>query len=50
MNAIFRECQEDKPWIDFYKCSGCAKCKPLCPNGAIKLITQPCNMYGKTTW
>ncbi len=50
MNAIFRETPEDRPWIDFYKCSGCLKCKPICPNGAIKLITQPCSMYGKKTW
>jgi len=50
MKAFLRECPEDKPWIDLYKCSGCMKCKPLCPNGAMEMITQPCSTHGKTTW
>jgi MinD superfamily P-loop ATPase len=50
MNAIFKESPEDKPWIDFYKCSGCLNCKPLCSGRAIKLIVQPCSTHGKTTW
>lgn len=50
MKAVFRECPEDKPWVDLYKCSGCMKCKQLCPNGAFEMITQPCSTHGKTTW
>lgn len=50
MNAIFREEADETPWIDFYKCSGCMKCKVLCCARAIDLITQPCSMYGRKTW
>lgn len=50
MNAPFRESPEQKPWIDFYKCSGCMKCKTICPNGAVNEIIQPCNGKGKLGW
>ncbi|MEI6101091.1 MAG: hypothetical protein WCP73_04555 [Eubacteriales bacterium] len=29
-HAIIREEPTDKPWVDFYMCSGCLKCKALC--------------------
>ncbi|HCE44874.1 MAG TPA: hypothetical protein DET40_15140 [Lentisphaeria bacterium] len=35
MHAPFRESPDQKMWIDFYKCSGCMKCKTICPNEAI---------------
>lgn len=41
--AIIREDTNDKPWVDFYKCSGCLKCKILCLYHAINEITQPCH-------
>ena len=41
--AIIREDIIDKPWVDFYKCSGCLKCKILCSYNAICEITQPCH-------
>lgn len=50
MKAIFREEVADRPWVDFYRCSGCLKCKPLCPNQAIEVITQPCNGRGRMGW
>ncbi|MBL8027370.1 MAG: 4Fe-4S binding protein [Fibrobacteres bacterium] len=48
--APFRESQKEKPWIDFYKCSGCMKCKKLCPHGAVDDVIQPCNGKGKSGW
>ena len=48
--AIFRECDDEKPWVDFYKCTGCMKCKNQCKGNAIEFITQPCSMTGRTNW
>lgn len=50
MTAVFRESSTDKPWVDFYRCSGCMKCKILCPNDVIEEITQPCNGKGRMGW
>ena len=50
MHAFFREEAADKPWVDFYRCSGCLKCKPACPFNAIEAILQPCNGKGKIGW
>ena len=53
MGAVFRETgasSKEKPWIDFYMCSGCLKCKTACLFEAIKLIVQPCTIKGRTTW
>jgi MinD superfamily P-loop ATPase len=36
--AVFRE-DSDRPWIDFYKCSGCMKCRSYCFNGSIEEIS-----------
>jgi len=44
MTAVIRESPADKPWIDFYRCSGCMKCKKFCPNGAMDEVLQPCNL------
>jgi MinD superfamily P-loop ATPase len=50
MKAIFRESAQDKPWVDFYQCGGCLKCKPRCKAGAIEEITQPCNGKKRMGW
>jgi MinD superfamily P-loop ATPase len=34
-HAVFREDDSDRPWIDFYKCSGCMKCKLFCEYKAV---------------
>ena len=49
-SAIFRESESDKPWVDFYRCSGCMKCKANCALGAIIEITQPCNGKPRMGW
>jgi MinD superfamily P-loop ATPase len=38
MNVIIREDKNEKPWIDFYKCCGCFKCKSFCKNNAVIMI------------
>ena len=50
MHAAFRESEEDGPWVDFYRCSGCLKCKIVCQHGAVIEITQPCTGGGKLGW
>ena len=35
MKAVFREEANERPWVDFYRCSGCLTCKTLCVGGAI---------------
>ncbi len=34
--AIIREDPSEKPWIDFYRCSGCLKCVRYCKNNAVE--------------
>jgi TPP-dependent indolepyruvate ferredoxin oxidoreductase alpha subunit len=48
--AIFREAPADKPWVDFYRCSGCLKCKATCPASAIQEISQPCDGQPRAGW
>ncbi len=48
--AVIREVPEDIPWIDFFKCRGCLKCKKYCKGNAISEETQPCNMGMRQTW
>jgi Pyruvate/2-oxoacid:ferredoxin oxidoreductase delta subunit len=48
--AILREEKNDKPWIDFYKCSGCLKCKIFCTEKAIEELTRPCSESNKAGW
>ncbi len=48
--AVFREERDERPWVDFYRCSGCLKCKPVGPAAAIKEITQPCDGQGRMGW
>ncbi|MHB9139681.1 MAG: 4Fe-4S binding protein [Victivallaceae bacterium] len=47
---VYTEKKDDKPWIDFYYCRGCLKCKPACPSGAVGEIIQPCNGKGRMSW
>jgi MinD superfamily P-loop ATPase len=48
--AVFREPPEAKPWVDFYRCSGCMKCKEWCPSGAVEEIAQPCTGRPQRSW
>ncbi len=48
--AIIRESPGEKPWVDFYRCAGCLKCKTVCPAGAIEQISQPCTGRGRMGW
>ncbi len=48
--AIIRECKEDKPWVDFYKCRGCMKCFNYCQNSAVGEVTHPCNGSPSQGW
>lgn len=48
--AIIRECNEDKPWIDSYKCRGCMKCLSYCQNDAVGDMTHPCNGAPSQGW
>lgn len=50
MDAVLRETEDDKPWIDFYRCSGCLKCKLVCPGGAIEEIMRPCTGRPQMGW
>lgn len=50
MNAAFREEGSEKPWVDFYRCSGCMRCKVFCQYGAIEEIYHPCDGKGKMGW
>jgi Pyruvate/2-oxoacid:ferredoxin oxidoreductase delta subunit len=50
MEAAFREDPADKPWIDFYHCSGCMKCKANCPAEAIIEISHPCDGKPRMGW
>ena len=48
--AIIRENEVEKPWIDFYKCCGCMKCKSFCNNSAVLEISQPCDGKSRKGW
>ncbi len=48
--AIIRESIEDKPWIDFYRCSGCMKCLGFCKNEGIREVYQPCDGKARSGW
>ena len=41
--AVIREEATDKPWIDFYHCRGCMKCKEFCEHQSILEETKPCD-------
>ena len=40
----------ERPWVDFYRCSGCLKCKTICVGEAIEEICQPCDGRGRMGW
>lgn len=48
--SLIREDPRDKPWVDFLKCSGCAKCKHVCRGRAIEYVTQPCTGRARMSW
>jgi TPP-dependent indolepyruvate ferredoxin oxidoreductase alpha subunit len=48
--AILRETVQDKPWIDFYQCSGCMKCKTACPHNSVEALLQPCTGTRRMSW
>jgi len=48
--AVIREDKSDKPWIDFYKCRGCMKCKLFCKNDAVLEETKPCDGNFAPSW
>jgi len=48
--AIIRERPVDKPWVDFWLCRGCMKCKQLCVNDAILEESKPCNGDFSQSW
>jgi MinD superfamily P-loop ATPase len=48
--AIIREEVTDKPWIDFYNCRGCMKCKVFCEYEAIIEETKPCDGKFAKSW
>jgi MinD superfamily P-loop ATPase len=50
MKAVFREDPNEQPWVDFYRCSGCLKCKAFCPNDAIEAIRHPCDGRARMGW
>jgi Pyruvate/2-oxoacid:ferredoxin oxidoreductase delta subunit len=50
MQAVIREQKAEKPWVDFYRCSGCLKCKDFCPNQAIEEISHPCDGKRRIGW
>jgi MinD superfamily P-loop ATPase len=50
MTAVFIELPGDRPWVDFYRCSGCLRCQALCPHGAIQEISHPCDGRPRLGW
>ena len=48
--AIILEEKNDMPWIDFYKCRGCMKCKQLCKNSAVLEEIKPCDGSFSPSW
>jgi Pyruvate/2-oxoacid:ferredoxin oxidoreductase delta subunit len=48
--AVLREEPDERPWVDFYRCSGCMKCKAVCVCGAIEEIAQPCDGRARLGW
>jgi MinD superfamily P-loop ATPase len=50
MKAVFREQASERPWVDFYRCSGCLKCKTICVSEAIEEICHPCDGRGRMGW
>jgi Pyruvate/2-oxoacid:ferredoxin oxidoreductase delta subunit len=49
-HAVIKENPEEKPWVDFYLCTGCLQCKALCLQGAVEDITQPCDGKKRMGW
>ena len=49
-SAVFREEPQERPWVDFYRCSGCLSCKAVCVNGAVEEISHPCDGQARMGW
>ncbi len=49
-DAVIRESPSEKPWVDFYRCTGCLECKALCPFHAVEEISQPCDGTRRMGW
>jgi len=49
-NAVLLEQINDTPWIDFYKCRGCMKCKTYCKHGSILEEVKPCDGKFSSGW
>ncbi|MCL2774304.1 MAG: hypothetical protein FWD71_13275 [Oscillospiraceae bacterium] len=49
-NAVIREEVIDKPWIDFYHCRGCMKCKTVCEHNAVIEEIKPCDGKFAAGW
>ena len=48
--AVILEEKNDTPWIDFYKCRGCMKCKQFCENGSVLEEIKPCDGNSLRSW
>ena len=48
--AVILEEKNDTPWIDFYKCRGCMKCKLFCRYGSVLEETKPCDKNSLRSW
>jgi len=48
--AVILEDKNNIPWIDFYKCRGCMKCKLYCKQGSVFEETKPCDGRFSPSW
>jgi len=48
--AVILEEKNDTPWIDFYKCRGCMKCKQYCKHSSVLEEIKPCDGKSATSW
>jgi len=48
--AVILEEKNDTPFIDFYKCRGCMKCKQFCEHGSVLEEIKPCDGNSLRSW